>query len=252
MKKTITATIVAGLAGAMSASAETSATFDFASAYVFRGVTYNEDFVLQPGLEATGLGIPEEFGAVTLGAWANYDLDDYDGNINNKYQFSEVDLYASYSLPLQVEGLDVFVGYTEFTYPHSNALADKEANAGVAFESEGLSIGATAFGGVGATNKKNGYYEGMLGYTLPMQGGAELGVEGVVGFLDDREGETGWSHYNVTASGSLPLSEVWSLGASVTYVGQIDDEVLADADLANGDFGYDTEVVGMLSLAATF
>ncbi len=252
MKKTITSAIVAGLAGALSVSAETSATFDFASAYVFRGVTYNEDFVFQPGLEATGLGIPEEFGAVTLGAWANYDLDDYDGYINNKYQFSEVDLYASYSLPLQTEGLDIFVGYVEYAYPTSTALDDKEANAGVTFESEGFSIGATAFGGVGATNKKDGYYEGMVGYSLPMKEGAEIGVEGVVGFLDDREGETGWSHYNVTASGSLPLSEVWSLGASVTYVGQIDDEVLVDADIDTGLVGYDTEVVGMLSLAAAF
>ena len=127
MNKIITATVAASLAGAMVASAEVSTTFDFASAYVFRGVTFNDEAVFQPGIEATGMGIPEAYGAVAIGAWGNYDIGDYGGALKSS-EFSEVDWYGSYSLPGFVEGLDLFVGYTEYTYPNAELVSDKEAN----------------------------------------------------------------------------------------------------------------------------
>ena len=88
MKKMITTTIAATMVAGV-AVAEVSTTFDFASAYVYRGVTYNDGFVFQPGIEATGLGLPEEYGAVTVGAWANMDLDDYDDTLPTS-EFSEI------------------------------------------------------------------------------------------------------------------------------------------------------------------
>ena len=106
MKKIITTTIAAGMVAAV-ASAEVSVTTDFASAYVFRGVTLNDGVVIQPGIEASGLGMPEQYGSVAVGAWGNYDLDDYApaGAVGSSFQ--ETDWYGSFSLPEFVEGLDV-------------------------------------------------------------------------------------------------------------------------------------------------
>ncbi|HSR87586.1 MAG TPA: hypothetical protein VLL07_01425, partial [Pontiella sp.] len=122
MKKTITTMIAAGLVASV-ATASVDVTLDLASAYVFRGVTFNDGAVFQPGIEASGLGLPEEYGAVAVGAWANYDIDDY-GDTLESSEFSEVDWYLSYSLPTFVEGLDLFVGYTEYTYPAAGVDED--------------------------------------------------------------------------------------------------------------------------------
>ena len=147
MKKIITTTIAAGLiAGA--ASAEVSSTFDFASAYVFRGVTFNDGLVFQPGLEATGFGLPEAYGSFTMGAWANMDLNDYLPSRPTS-NFSEIDLYFSYSLPTFVEGLGLFVGYTDYTYPNLIGSSEKEANIGAGYEVAGVDLGLTAYRGIG-------------------------------------------------------------------------------------------------------
>ena len=79
MKKTITMTMAAALVAGV-AMAEVAVTLDLASAYVFRGVTLNDGAVIQPGIEASGFEIPEEYGALAVGAWGNYDLDDYSQN----------------------------------------------------------------------------------------------------------------------------------------------------------------------------
>ena len=44
------------------------------------------------------------------------------------------------------------------------------------------------------------------------------------------------------------------LAATSAYIAQLDDDVLVDEDLSNDPeaFGYDVELVGMLSLAASF
>ncbi|MCP4628823.1 MAG: hypothetical protein GY850_35745, partial [bacterium] len=55
--------------GSYAVASESSAnvTVDVASAYVFRGTTFNDEVVIQPGVELSGR-------AITLGVWANYDL----------------------------------------------------------------------------------------------------------------------------------------------------------------------------------
>ena len=117
MKKTITTTIATALVSGL-VIAGGGATVDFASAYVFRGSTFNDGFVIQPGVEYDGFGIPEEYGSVAVGAWGNIDIGDYNNSLTTS-QFSEIDWYAGYSLPALVEGLDLSIGYTEYTYPLS-------------------------------------------------------------------------------------------------------------------------------------
>jgi uncharacterized protein (TIGR02001 family) len=227
---------------------EVSVTADFASAYVFRGVTLNEDAVFQPGLEATGFGLKEGWGSLTIGAWGNFDFGDNDGTLKES-EFSEVDLYASYSLPTLVDGLDIFVGWTEYTYPTSDAGADKEANVGLGYEVIGIGLGATAYIGTGGAIHGSTYYELAAGYDLELTDGLGLSLGASAGYLDPDSGEDGWNDGTVSAAISYAVCENWSIGASIAYIGQLDDDVLVDEDDGGG---YDVDTVGMLSLAGSF
>lgn len=254
MKKVITTTMVAGLlvGGAM---AEVTTTFDFASAYVFRGVTYNDGPVFQPGIEATGLGVPESWGAVTVGAWGNWDIDDYNGALNSS-EFSEIDWYASYSLPQFVENLDLFLGYIEYTYPGTFGQADKEVNLGVAYEIAGIGLGYTLNVNVD-TRQKYSYNLFEASYGLDISEALAASVFGSVAYFttDAPGGTDGLADGTLGADLSYALGDVWSVGASLTYIAQLDDQVLTDAVIVNGVpviAGYDVDLVGMLSFGATF
>jgi uncharacterized protein (TIGR02001 family) len=264
MKKIITTTLAVGLmAGFASAeeaaeataevpATEVSVSVDFASAYVFRGVTLNDGFVIQPGLEATGFGLAEHCGSLTLGTWGNFDVDDYNGGESS--EFSEVDWYVSYSLPTLVDGLDLFVGWTEYTYPSSaGGNADKEANVGAGFDLAGVALGATAYFGAGGAVHSSQYYLFDAGYDLELAEdlGASLGAS--FAYADIDGGENGFADGTLSAALGYALSDNWSVGASLTYIAQLDDDVLTDEDIkATGAVGYDVDFVGMLSIAGSF
>ncbi len=246
MSKTICAIalILAALTMAVSA-ADVSVGVDFASAYVFRGVTFNDGMVLQPYIEASG--------AMTLGVWANHDIGDYNDAVEGG-QFSEIDLYASYDLPIEVVG--VSLGYTEYTYPHGSADADREV-------SLSLSKEFTVAEGVPLTPSIGVYYglDGGIGKDLYIEAGLEaskdlaenlsLDVSAVAGYLspDDDGAESGFSHLTAGLSLSYALDEKTSIGASAYYVGQLDDKVLVDVDEGGA---YDTEFYGVISIAYAF
>jgi hypothetical protein len=243
MNKIITTTMAAVLVAAV-ASAEVGVTMDFASAYVFRGVTFNDGFVFQPGIEASGLGLPEEYGSVTVGAWGNMDLDDY-GNTLATSEFSEIDMYFSYSLPTIVSNLDLSVGYCDYTYPYGGGESDKEVSLGVGYEIAGIGLG---FGYYVLTDSstQDPYADLSVGYGFDLADGLSAEVGALAGFVN-----SSLAHYDLSAAASYTLTDVWSIGASVVYIGQGDDEVLADY-IAGGDNGYDVDLVGMVSLGASF
>lgn len=253
MKKTVTTIIATGLVAA-SALAGVDVTMDFASAYVFRGATFNDGFVVQPGIEASGLGLSEEYGAVAVGAWGNFDVDDYDGALASS-EFSEIDWYASYSLPAIVDGLDLFLGYCEYTYPLSGddttapSPADKEINVGAGFEIAGIALGATAYMGVGGAVNGSAYYDISASYAIAVSEELEVSVGALIGYADPDGGESGLNDGVFDVAASYALNEVWSVGASVAYIAQLDDDVLVDVEDGGS---YDVDFVGMLSLGASF
>lgn len=254
MKNVITTTIAAGLVASV-ATAGVDVTMDVASAYVFRGVTFNDGPVFQPGIEASGLGMPEAWGSVAVGAWANWDISDYDGNVPSS-EYSEVDWYASYSLPAFVDGLDLFVGYCEYTYPGLEGGADKEGNAGIGYEIAGIGLGYTIYFNVG-NGAKDLYNEFTLGWGYDISEELALGLGASAAYIAADEGDSGLADGSLSADISYALGDVWSIGASVAYIAQLDDEILADTVYAPdgtivGDPGYDVSVVGMLSLGASF
>ncbi|WP_372806203.1 TorF family putative porin [Pontiella sp.] len=238
MKKCIIATVAAGLVTG-GALAGVSTTFDLASAYVFRGVTYNDGAVFQPGIEAAGFMLPEEYGSIAVGTWANYNFSGYN---SPDYQFSEVDLYAAYSLPTLVDGMDLFLGYTQYTYGGgADQLDDKEMNFGIGYEISGVALGATVYYGLGGAVDQSLYYELALGYGVELTDELSGSVDARFGFAHFDGGESGFSDYDIGASLAYALSDAWSVGASVAYIGQGEDDVLTDA-------AHDVSVVGMLSI----
>jgi len=251
MKKIITTTLAAGLV-ASSAMAGASVTTDFASAYVFRGTTFNDGFVIQPGVEADGLGLPEEYGSFAVGAWGNIDVNDpYNGGQQTS-QFTETDWYGSYGLPTLVEGLDLSIGYTEYTYPLAGGSADKEVSAGAGFDLDGLALGGTVYQLIGGSFVGDTWYEVSAGYSMDASEDLSVGVSADARFLDSRGGKSGFNDYTVGADASYAINDVWGIGASITYIGQGDDAVLADYSAATATLGYDVDVVGMLSVGASF
>ncbi len=209
-------------------AAEASVSLDVASAYVFRGATFNDGLVLQPGLEVGGL-------PATLGVWGNFDIGDYDETLEES-EFSEIDLYASYSIP--VEALDLSVGYTEYVYPNAEAIADREISLSAGLDLP-LAPSVAVYYGIDGGIEDSIYAEVGVGHDFTI--GEDLGVElgATVGYADVDGGESGFSHFTASVGASYGC-----VGASVTYVGEMEDDILGDA--------YDVDLVGMLSVGHDF
>ncbi|MBT3295528.1 MAG: hypothetical protein HN919_04320 [Verrucomicrobia bacterium] len=213
-------------------AAEVSVSLDVASAYVFRGATFNDGLVLQPGVEVSGL-------PVTIGVWGNLDRGDYDGALVEN-EFSEIDITVSYDIP--VEAIDLSVGYTEYVYP-GGGVADRELSLSAGLDVL-LTPSVALYYGVDGGIKDSIYVEAGVGHEFEVNKdlSVELGV--TVGYVNPDEGDSGFSHYTATLGASYAF-----IGASVTYVGQIDDDVLPGVE----DGGpYDTEIIGVLSLGHDF
>ncbi|MBT8046702.1 MAG: hypothetical protein KJN67_06030 [Pontiella sp.] len=236
MKKIITMSIAAGLVAV--ASAQVSVTMDFASAYVYRGATFLDGASFQPGIEASGFGLAEEYGSVSAGAWGSVDLDNENGNSSN---FQEIDFYASYGLPTLIEGLDLSVGYCEYFYGAGADGSDKEFSFGAGGEVAGVALGVGLYKGVGGAIDTQLYAEFSAGYDLEVTEEVAGSLSANLGYVDPSAAgsESGFSHYDITVGVGGALSETWSWGVSGTYIGEIDDEVLAT----------DVDFVGMFSLA---
>jgi uncharacterized protein (TIGR02001 family) len=216
-------------------AAEASLSLDVASAYVFRGSTFNDGLVLQPGLEVAGLG------GLSVGVWGNLDIDDYDGALADG-EFSELDIYGSYAIP--VECMDLSVGFTEYAYPSGGGDADRELGVSAGVGVAGLDLGAGVFYGVDGGIEDSLYIELSAGSSFELGETVGLDLGATVSYMSPDEGEDGFSHY--TASVGLSCA---ALSAGVTYIGQIDDDVLPDVEDGGS---YDVEVVGTIGASIAF
>jgi len=129
-------------------AADVTAGADVATAYVYRGQTLNDSWVAQPYLEVSNSDKAEWLQPLTFGVWANLDIEDNTGGDPKSGQFSEIDLYGSYELPINHEHASASVGYTEYTYPTSGVDADRELNLVVSCGETFLSPEVAAYLGV--------------------------------------------------------------------------------------------------------
>jgi hypothetical protein len=244
----VLAALTAGVAGA----AEVGVSGDFASAYIFRGVTLNDGLVFQPGARISGFPIPEEYGSVAVGTWANFDLSDADGRLN-KNEFSEIDYYVTYTLP--IKAVDLGLTYTEYTYPNSGgAESDKEValSVGKAVGETGLYPSIVFNYGLGGAVEDSWYIQGGLDYSKSLTETLTLSAGLKAAYLLSDVGEDGFNDATAKLGLAYALTENWSVNGSLNYVAQLDDEVLVDADYSADTLGYDKDFFATVGLACNF
>ena len=252
MKKRMIMMLVAALAAGAVHAADVSASADFASAYIFRGVTLNNGLVFQPGAKISGFPIPEEYGSIAVGTWANYDLSDGDRDLP-KNEFSEIDYYLTYTLPVKV--VDLSATYTEYTYPNGGGTeSDKEValSVGKAIGETGLYPSLVVNYGLGGAVEDSWYIQGGVDYSKALNDKLTLSSGIKVGYLISDVGDDGFNDATAKLGLNYALTENWAINGSLNYVAQLDDDVLVDADYNAGTVGYDKDFFATIGLSCTF
>lgn len=223
-------------------AAEVSTSLDIANAYVFRGYTLSDSVVLQPGLEVAT--------PVTFGVWGNLNTDDYGSDTSG--QFTEIDLYASYNVPLGLDPFGLSVGYTEYTYPSTGGGGDADREVAVGLSADILfSPSLDIYYGLDGVVEKTLYIELGGGHTIDIIEDITCDLGLIVAYINPDEGESGFSHANISAALGYKMFSL-----SVTYIAQLDDKVLPDATFDESGnvetLGYDTDIIVTLGISGTF
>jgi uncharacterized protein (TIGR02001 family) len=219
MKKFIGITSAALAATALTVSAGVD--IDIVSAYVWRGVTINDEVNVQPGFETTIFGE-----AVTVGTWANFNTD--------TSEFDEIDYYLGYSLPLGEDSpVSADIVYTEYTYPGAEGDADREFGLVLGHEAGDLGIELGIYYGVDGAAKKTLYIELGLGYSVPVAENISLDLGAVLHYWNPDEGDSGFNAATFSAALGVVIPEIeLPISFGLSYVLEIDDKVAeVDEDL---------------------
>lgn len=251
MKKVMIAAVASSLV-AMVASAGTSVGVDFASAYVYRGITVVDDLVVQPAIEVDGFGLNEKYGSIALGVWGS--TAPFEDTYNNLH---ETDWYVAYSLPELVTNLALSIGFTEYQY--AGGLGEQELNFGAEFAVHtnvvlGGSVNFMTDDEINATEDQI-YVDFYGAYSVAVSEDVDVSLGALISLMKQGDGNSavglddGFNHMELSGAFTHALNDMWSLGASLTYIGQLDDNVLPD-NTAGGSFGngHDRELVAMFSV----
>lgn len=252
MKRLFSIAALATLAAAGTAShanaATATAALDMNSAYVWRGITFNDGFVLQPSIDVSANGF-------ALNVWANYDVDDYDGAVDDN-DFSEVDLTASYAFKLGA--LDASVGVIEYLFPTTDvtpAEADNSTSeifAGLGYDlGKGFVVSTKVYYDFDQVD--DFYLTAGLGYSYSINDKTTLGLSGLISYAGEDFAEfygngtdSGFFNYVLSASVKYMVTDAFGIGANINYTDSMDDDVLDD------ETKVDTTVFGGVSLTYTF
>jgi uncharacterized protein (TIGR02001 family) len=226
--------VMAAVSG-MAEGASGSSRLDAAYGYLYRGETYNDGLVLQPSCD---LSLED----LSVGVWANYDVDDYDGMVDEN-EFSEIDLYGAYALPLDLDPVSVSVGYLAYIYPLNSTDADHEVSLTVELDAV-LSPSIAMNYGIDGGIKESLYIELGASQSVYRNDCLELEVAAALGYVKPDVGESGFSHLDIGLSASAGI-----FSAGINYVAQIDEDVLPD--LKDGG-AYDAEVYGVVGAGVEF
>lgn len=232
MKKvclTIAAVMVLGLVGAGTVSAA-DVTFggDFNSAYVWRGITFNDGLVFQPSLDVGYKG----FG---INVWGNLDIGDYDNTLDSG-DFSEVDFTLSYGF--DVNRFSFGLGYIEYLFPGSNGgEGTRELYGSVDIDIfKGLYAGLGFYYDVEAVG--DFYANGKIGYATDIGEKFSLDVGALAGYagedwavVNSAGVDGGFHEYLFFASGTYTVIENLDVSVYLNYTGSIDEDVLVEQDV---------------------
>lgn len=256
MKRLFSMTALAALtlAGAASQAegATATAALDVNSAYVWRGITFNDGLVLQPSIDVASDN------GFSVNVWANYDLDDYDGGVEENH-FSEVDLTASYAFKLGA--VDTSLGVIAYTFPTTHP--DNLAGAGTDYNSTAeIFLGLGYELGCGFSITGNIYYDvdqvddfyitAGLQYAYDINDKTSLSLGGLISYAGEDftayyagGTDSGFFNYILNASLSYKVTDAFGIAANIAFTDSMDDDALPD-DLV------DTTFYGGINLSYTF
>lgn len=162
---------------------------------------------------------------------------DSDGGRYRTRELSEIDLTASYALP--IEGPSLTVGYIEYLYTHADVGPDREL-----FVSAGLDVPlqptVTAYWGLDGSVQRELYAEASTSHSFELVGGLALDLSARIAARHSDHREYGLSH---AALGAALRYELVKLG--IAGLPTLNDGVLPDA-------AHVREVVGTLSFSVDF
>lgn len=225
------------LAAGSAPAVDATASLDLNSAYVWRGLTFNDGPVAQPSLDVTRCG----FG---LNIWGNFDIGDYDGTLDD-HEFSEIDLTLSYGFSLGRMGINL--GLIEYLFP-AGGSGTREAYVSLGVPlAGGLSIGTTAY--YDWDEVQGWYITAEISYGRDLN--EKLGIEAaaIAGFTDEDYAEAyggeggGFYDYKFSLGLSYSITEALSLKSGINYTDTLNEdalpEVMVDANLYGGiNFSY--------------
>ena len=233
--------LIIGIAAAPVMAAEATAAVDIASAYVWRGQTFNDGMVVQPSID-----VAAENG-LSINVWGNYDIDDYNDTLETS-EFSEIDLTLSYGKSFG--DLDAGVGIIEYLFP-GGGTGTSELYLSLAYAlPANLSVGFDIYYDFDEVEE---YYTVLsLGYATDLT--QKLAFEGgvAVAYAGDEyagDGDGGLYDYTLSASLGYALTDAWGLSVYANYVGSLDDDNLVEED----DGGpLDTQFYGGVGISYAF
>jgi hypothetical protein len=154
-------------------AADVTAALDANSAYVWRGLTFNDGFVLQPSVDVAA-------GGFAFNVWGNFDVNDYDGAVSEG-EFSEVDLTLSYTFDLGAVSVDI--GVIEYLFP-AGGDSTTELFAGMGYElGAGFSLAATLYYDIDQVDDY--YLTAGIDYAYAINDQVSLGLGGLVSYAGE-------------------------------------------------------------------
>ncbi len=245
---------------AASLAADVTVGADVVSAYVWRGLTFNDGLVVQPSIDVahpSGLG---------FNVWGNFDISDYDGAVEER-EFSEVDLTVSYALPLEGP-VSVTVGIVEYLFPkegnytpelpegHAEVEAKKDTDTREVFVNlgfepvDGLALGLNAYYDVDEVDGLYGDVSIAYGYSVTEQLSLEASAK--IGAADKKFAEYyaggtkgGLFDWGAQLSATYAACESTEIGAFVAYASNVNKDAFPSE-------AKDKDVFGGVSLAYSF
>ncbi|MDY6906542.1 MAG: MltA-interacting MipA family protein [Thermodesulfobacteriota bacterium] len=204
--------------GGNALAADVSAGADVVSAYVWRGITFNDEAVVQPYVDVTAEN------GININVWGNYDLGDYNETVDNG-EFSEIDLTLSYGFSL--DPVDITVGHIEYLFPGVNGdQGTSELFIGASVSPlEGLSAGIDFY--YDYDEGEEYYTAASLSYDFELPGGVGIGLGGSAGYAGNKyaaDGDHDFYDYNLSCSASYAVTDAVGVSAFIAYTDSFDDD----------------------------
>ena len=124
--------------------------------------------------------------------------------------------------------------------------------AGKALGDSGFYNSFTVNYGVGGAIDESWYIVSALDYEQSLSDDLSFSAGLTVAYAMQHDGQDGLNDATANVGLSYALNDNWSIGGSLTYIAQLDDDILVTHDNSADELGYDVDLLGILSIGCDF